>query len=151
MILKSLGIGLSADTTLSIFPFRTSTTAFVQTLPLPSIRRPRRIALAASEADSSQQREKESSQIATLVRISPRHVILETASQYSSSFRRKQPTKCMNLATFRIWKPKAVPIRLRSGLLESQSQYPEREGLEPVRREPDSPFPATGELLVAGN
>src|SRR5215469_3086230 len=42
------------------------------------------------------------------------------------------------LATFRIWKLETVPVRLRSGLLESQSQYPEREGVEPVRREPDS-------------
>src|SRR5215831_20714849 len=40
------------------------------------------------------------------------------------------------LATFRIWKLETVPIRWRSCLLESQ--YPEREALEPVRREPDS-------------
>src|SRR5215472_14872931 len=44
----------------------------------------------------------------------------------------------INWTTFRIWKLETVPIRLRPGLLESQSQYPEREGLEPVRREPDS-------------
>src|SRR5262249_62393170 len=62
----------------------------------------------------------------------------DLVSLTSLGLRRGRESSRHELATFRIWKLETVPIRLRSGLLESQSQYPEREGLEPVRRGPDS-------------
>src|SRR5258708_40190022 len=60
--------------TFSIWPSRTSTTAFVQVLPWPSISRPKRIALGVSNADRSQQKKAMNRQIAIFIRTAPRHV-----------------------------------------------------------------------------
>jgi hypothetical protein len=60
--------------TFSILPFRTSTTAFVQVLPWPSINRPKRIALGVSNAERSQHKKTISRERASLIRMEPRHV-----------------------------------------------------------------------------
>src|ERR1700733_672240 len=74
MPFASAGIAASDVSTFSTLPFRTSTTAFVQVLPWPSISRPKRTALAVSSAETSQQKKAINREIASLIRMEPRHV-----------------------------------------------------------------------------
>src|SRR5450631_405945 len=74
MTFASAGTTASEESTFSILPFRTSTTAFVQVLPWPSISRPKRTALGVSNAERSQQMKAINREIASLIRMEPRHV-----------------------------------------------------------------------------